>query len=206
MSASGLRSAPPSSFDAQPLLHLLGASKPDAVDTILTDAFRLRSSFLPPSTSSQWQSLLSRPASDIPALFASLTALLSIATFRSSITTKASLAALFPAGFHPALLSLLSKLILAHLPAWRASAASSLPSPPLLHSFSTSVHTRVSSSSLAHLNTPTIFLSLSLQPPRTSLLEPSPPIETLTCELKQEALKTLLSGLERIQEQLAGMQ
>jgi len=31
-------------------------------------------------------------------------------------------------------------------------------------------------------------------------------VELITCEITQEALKTMLSGLEKIQEQLAAMQ
>ena len=140
-------------------------------------------------------------------LFVSLSALLRMAVFHSSISSKASIASLFPPSFHPSLLALLSRLILAHLADFRAAALSSLPSPPLLRSFSTSVHTRASSSMLQHLNSPAIFLSLTIQPQRSSAGEgEDAAVEVVTCELKQEALKTMLSGLEKIQEQLAGMQ
>ena len=149
-------------------------------------------------------------------LFVSLSALLRMCVFHASINSRASIASLFPPTFHAALLALLSKLILAHLAAFRAAALTALPSPPLLRSFSTSVHTRVSSSMLQHLNSPAIFLKLTLQPQQRlgSVAgegggggggDDDAAAEVVTCELKQEALKTMLSGLEKIQEQLAGM-
>ena len=42
VSVSTFLSSPPASFDAEPLLHLLAANKPDVLDGILVDAFRLR--------------------------------------------------------------------------------------------------------------------------------------------------------------------
>ena len=137
----------------------------------------------------------------------SLTSLIRLAVYHSSIQAKPSVAALFPPAFHPSLTALLSKLIASHLPSFRQTATSSLPSPPLLRSFSTSVHTRASSSSIQHLNSPTIFLTLHLQQQATTYPPPvKEEVEVLTCELKQEALKTMLSGLEKIQQQLAAMQ
>ena len=231
--------SPPAGFDAQPLLHLLGATKPDTVDGLITDAFRLRSSGLDATTAQHWRSQLNKSTDEVQQvsshnpslphhpslahlpnpsssplprflsqLFVSLASLLRMAVFHSSIQTKAAVAALFPTGFHPSLVALLSKLIAAHLAAFRQAATSSLPSPPLLRSFSTSVHTRASSSLLHHLNSPTIFLHLSLQqqPTRYPTLGTEEAVEELTCELKAEALKTMLSGLEKIQQQLAAMQ
>ena len=137
-------------------------------------------------------------------LFDSLVALLRLCVYQSSITTKAAIASLFPASFHPALVSLLSKLLLSRLSAFHASAVSSLPSPAQLLSLSTSVHIRSSSSALAHLQAPTIVLSLRLQRP-ASRVGAVADDELVTCELRQEALNTILGGLNKIQEQLSGM-
>jgi hypothetical protein len=139
-------------------------------------------------------------------LFLSLSSLVRLVLFSSSsAVSKQSIAALFPPGFHPSLLALLTRILLSHIAAFRSSAASSLPSPPRLVGFSTAVHSRVSSSVLTHLNQPCIFLSLQLQHPQTRRGEPAEE-ELVTCELKKETLKTMLSGLEKIQEQLSSMQ
>ena len=140
-------------------------------------------------------------------LFVSLSLLVRAVLFSSSSSTvsKQSIAALFPPGFHPSLLSLLSRILLSHIAAFRSSAMEQLPSPPRLVGFSTSVHSRVSSSQLTHLNQPCILLSLQLQHPQTRRGQPAEE-ERLTCELKKETLKTMLSGLEKIQEQLSSMQ
>ena len=138
-------------------------------------------------------------------LFVSLSALLRVCVYHSSLTSKSAIASLFPPSFHPALVSLLSKLLLSHLPAFRSSAASSLPSPAQLLSLSTAVHIRCSSSDLAHLQAPTIMLTLRLQRPASRLGEVAGE-ELVWCELKQEALNTILGGLNKIQEQLSGMQ
>ena len=135
----------------------------------------------------------------------SLNALLRICIYHSSLTTRAAIAALFPASFHPNLVALLSKLLLSHLPAFRASAVASLPSPAQLLSLSTAVHIRSSSSELAHLQAPTIVLSLRLQKAASRLGDVADE-ELVTCELRQEALNTILGGLNKIQEQLSGMQ
>ena len=135
----------------------------------------------------------------------SLTCLLRVCVYHSSLTTRSAIASLFPASFHPSLVSLLSKLLLSHLPAFRSSAVSSLPSPAQLLSLSTSVHIRCSSSELAHLSAPTLLLSLRLQKAACRLGEVAED-ELVTCELRQEALNTILGGLNKIQEQLSGMQ
>ena len=138
-------------------------------------------------------------------MFVSLTALIRMCVYHTSISTKAAIASLFPASFHPALVALLSKLLLAHLAAFRSSAMSALPSPAQLLSLSTSVHIRSSSSELAHLQTPTIMLSLRLQQAASRAGEVAEE-QLVTCELRQEALNTILGGLNKIQEQLSGMQ
>lgn len=125
--------------------------------------------------------------------------------YHSSLTTRAGLASLFPASFHPALLALLTKLLLSHLASFRSSAVSSLPSPAHLLSLHTSVHIRSSSSELGHMQAPTIVMTLTLQQPASRLGEVAGE-ERVTCELRQEALNTILSGLNKIQEQLSGMQ
>ena len=148
-----------------------------------------------------YSALLSRSAQ----LFVSLVSLVRMCVYHSSLHTKSAVASLFPPSFHPALLALLTKLLLAHLPAFRSSASSSLPSPDQLLELTTSVHIRSSSSELAHLQAPTILMKLRLQKAATRLGDVADE-ELVACELRQEALNTILGGLTKIQEQLSGMQ
>ena len=73
MSTAVLRSSPPSGFDAQPLLHLLSATKPDTVDSLTLDAFRLRHSTLDPTTQHKWTTQLNKSDDEAQQVDPSLT-------------------------------------------------------------------------------------------------------------------------------------
>lgn len=105
----------------------------------------------------------------------------------------------FPRDFDQTIAAFISTLIAARLSDWREMTISSLPGPPKLLSFDWKVNERVSAPQLARLSAPTINVTMALQSSSSTA------IEKVQFELTRPALATMLTGLERISEQLESM-
>jgi hypothetical protein len=66
------------------------------------------------------------------------------------------------------------------------------------------VDVKSSSNHLSHMSVPTVLVDMKLQPPPSDMRLIAP-LESFNFELSQQALATLLSGLEKIQAQLSTM-
>jgi len=198
--------SPPSSLSATPLLHLLSATNPDQVDQILLDTFRCRHEGLSDTKAAKWGSMLNKNKEEIKELYLSVLSLIRLFIFHS-LDSKESISSLFPSTFHSSLISLLTRLLLSHTQEWKDHVTNSsfLISPPKLLDVNWRVDQRLSSNQLTHLSTPTILIELTLQKQpvhSTDMIE----TQSVQCELSKQALSTMLSGLEKIREQLSGMQ
>lgn len=181
----------------QPLLHLLGAKSPKAVDAIFIDIFRYRHDGVSEQKQQGWNAALGGALSqdDLQELAASGLALIQMALYDN--LDKAGVAGLFPADFHGALKGLLSKVVCAHLAEWRTVVLSSQVSAPKLVDFDWRVDVKRSSNFLSHMSVPTVLLDIKVQKPIRQKGQ-MPGVAHHQLELSKEALNTMLDGLTKI--------
>ena len=94
------------------------------------------------------------------------------------------------------------QVLMARLPTWRAAAAAGGISPPRLVSADWRVDVKASSDGVQRTAEPTVLLNLQLQR-NADVAGHMPGTDTVTSELSQAALATLLAGLHQIRDQLA---
>mmetsp|Transcript_23915 Transcript_23915/g.26546 ORF Transcript_23915/g.26546 Transcript_23915/m.26546 type:complete len:193 (+) Transcript_23915:27-605(+) len=189
-------------LDAQPLLVLLKAGKPDIIDGVLLDTFRYRKDGLSGQKSTQWQGTLGVTPREAKSLFASVEQL--IRTCLYSNLDQATIPTVFPKGFHPQLIKLLGKIIVRRLPEWKEAVMADLVGPPKLVDFDWRVDMKTSSNCLSRMKVPTVFVAMQLQesPQEKGVL---PPMKEVQLELSKQALGTMLEGLGKIRDQLGAI-
>jgi len=194
----------PPTVSFTPLLVLLTAKSTDLVESIIIQTFRLQAEGLSKEKRQEWSSSLSITEEQTNELYISVCSLLRLCLYHSA-ATRDDITALFPANFHSSLKSLLSKLIAQNMNNFREQTSNNTTAPPKLVDFDWRVDLKTSSGHLSRMRVPTIFLSLSLssQPDQVGQV---PDVNNYQLELSKQALGTMLSGLEKIREQLAGMQ
>ncbi|XP_068595630.1 COMM domain-containing protein 9 [Brachionichthys hirsutus] len=106
---------------------------------------------------------------------------------------------LFPESFHPGLKNLITKILVENSPEWRTEALSNQISPPQLKELDWRVEMVTSSDSVSRMSVPTCLVHLKVEDPS----EGSESVSTVTVELRQESLDTILDGLGRIRDQLS---
>jgi hypothetical protein len=189
-------------LQAAPLLHLLGATKPEFIDSTLVAVFRGRHEGVTQERrkriAEDCGGLSSKDTDD---LVASLSQLIHNFLFLG-VDTKEGVFGLFPADFHPSLRALLSKLLMGRLAEWKEVLLSSSVGPAKLVDFDWRVDVKSSSNHISHMAVPTVLVDMKLQPQPTSTQLISP-LESVNFELTPAALTTLLNGLEKIQSQLS---
>ncbi len=95
-----------------------------------------------------------------------------------------------------------SQIIFAKLSTWRAAAAAGSIAPPKLVSSDWRVDVKASTQGVKRTGEPTVLLNMKLQQNADSVGQ-MPASETVTAELSQAALSTLLAGLHQVRDQLA---
>ncbi|KAK2536674.1 Commd9 [Columba guinea] len=120
------------------------------------------------------------------------------------LTKAEDILSLFPENFHQNLKSLLTKIILENISAWRNEAQASQISLPRLVDMDWRVDIKTSSDSISRMAVPTCLLQLKIQED-VALCGSSPVVSALTVELNKETLDTMLEGLGRIRDQLSAV-
>jgi len=87
---------------------------------------------------------------------------------------------------------------------WRTQTVSSSVAPPRLADFDWRVDTKVSADVLSHMSIPTLLVNMNIQEQPTTKGQ-MPGEKNVQFELDQDSLATLLDGLEKIKDQLAGI-
>lgn len=184
------------------LQHLLKASKPEQVDSIIVDSFRYRHDGITMAKKKEYCTNLGITEAEADALFKSSSALVHKAVYLN--VDGNGLAQLFPAGFHPNLQKLLSKLLQTHLAEWREAALQCEVSAPKLMDFDWRVDMKTSSNHLSRMSVPTVLVEMELQETPQRVHE-MPGVRKVNFELSKETLTTMLDGLSKIRDQLGGM-
>lgn len=94
------------------------------------------------------------------------------------------------------------QIIFAKLSTWRAAAAAGSIAPPKLVGSDWRVDVKASTAGVKRTGEPTLLLNLKVQANASAVGE-MPPADTVTAELSQAALSTLLGGLQQVRDQLA---
>ncbi len=185
---------------------LLNCSSPEPIAAFLLDSFRFRhSSSLPPHRLSYYSDQFKcSDLTQLSSLSSSVTSLILSAVYHQ-FNSKEALSTLFPQDFHPQLKALLIKLILPNLFAWSELVTTSVVSPAKLLDSEYRLELKASSSSVASMSIPSVVVSLAVQDaPKKS--DTVGDIRTIEFEMSKQNLETMVNGLEKIREQLAGMQ
>jgi len=94
------------------------------------------------------------------------------------------------------------QIIFAKLSTWRAAAAAGSISPPKLVGSDWRVDVKASTQGVKRTGEPTVLLNLKVRANADTVGE-MPAASTVSAELSQAALSTLLSGLHQVRDQLA---
>jgi len=205
-------SVSPCWVDFRPLVPLQDAKDSDTADVesglvlsdFIVDCFRLQFEGLNSLRLEQWGRTLTIQTQQANQLFVSLTCLLRLCVY-NGLSSADEISSLFPADFPRGLKQRLSNLIASNSQNFREQMANNTTAPPKLVDFDWRVDLKTSSGHLSRMRVPTIFLSLSLEN-QPQVLGCVPDRQHFQLELSKQALGTMLTGLEKIREQLAGMQ
>ena len=104
----------------------------------------------------------------------------------------------------PKLKQLVGKTIAGLLDNWKEGAALSRVSLPKLVDFDWTLHMKKSSSEVAHLDTPSVMVSLSIEDQAQNVAN-MPTCHDVQFELSREALETVIEGFSKIRDQLGKM-
>lgn len=104
----------------------------------------------------------------------------------------------------PKLKQLVGKTIASLLDNWKEGAALSRVSLPKLVDFDWTLHMKKSSSEVAHLDTPSVMVSLSIEDQAQNVTN-MPTCHDVQFELSREALETVIEGFSKIRDQLSKM-
>lgn len=185
-------------YDADGLLSLLKAKKPEDVDRVLGDAFRFRREALSARRREAWAaSLGGLSAEEVDALAASAAGLVRRALYSGADDA-------LPNGFHADLGGLLTKILAARLPEWRQAAALGRVCPPKMVDFDWRVDMKTASNHMSRMAVPTAIVEVKLQQPPTQA-GVMPDTRDVQFELSKESLATMLDGLGKIRDQLGSM-
>ncbi|XP_045702914.1 COMM domain-containing protein 9-like isoform X1 [Phyllostomus hastatus] len=149
------------------------------------------------------QSLLKASSKDEEQLLQALQCLTRLAVF-SDLPFAEAILALISENFHQDLKSLLTKIILEHIPTWRPEAQAKLIFQPCLVNLDWRVDIKNSLDSISHMTVPTCLFQMKIQEDH-SLCRDKPFISAVTIELSKEMLDTMLDRLGHILDQLSAM-
>lgn len=201
---------PVESITAAALSELLKAPSKSFVESLLHRVFLTRLDAAPESLRQGLVEALEMDAADpgtparAAAVLAALRAFVQRCVFEGRWTAEAAVA-LLPGGLHAGLAAMLSGGVAARSAEWRRIAQQQLVALPRLQSAEWSVAVRSASSLVDRMAAPSLVVRLAVQPPPLRSGAVGQPADVVF-ELSRDELDSMLAGLGKIRDQLAGIQ
>eukprot|EP01112_Ceratiomyxa_fruticulosa_P011366 TRINITY_DN3076_c0_g1_i1.p1 TRINITY_DN3076_c0_g1~~TRINITY_DN3076_c0_g1_i1.p1 ORF type:complete len:192 (-),score=41.27 TRINITY_DN3076_c0_g1_i1:89-664(-) len=184
------------------LLHLLKAPSKKAVDDVFAFIFKNRFGTITEEQQTQVAQGFGISNDEASELISSARLLIQNALYEYQPPTLPKFATLFPSGFHPNLLQLLSQLLTARLPTWRDASISSISSLPRMTKMDWRIDVKSASDSVYRMSVPTVLVGIQVQGSVHSKVGEEPPVKNVVFELNKETIATMIDGLKFVQGQL----